>query len=312
MAYRRKYSSSRARRPIRRTVRRTRPSTKYRKSRTTNRTYRKKTSRRSMISMMSTKKSDTMTSRAASGTNPAPDVATTQNNVSILGSTTDGLSAHVFLYSPSYRFLVANNAEFKSARTSTRPYYVGLNEYITYIPNDGSTWWHRRIVFAFKTPLGVSEAIRQSIGAQSGNGQTSYRQFRDLSGQTTGDYTTLNMQLRELLFVGSEGVDWQSTQTAKLDRSRVTVLSDRRTQISSGNAYSRPVRKKWWCSINKTVQYDDEENGISMNPSPLSVTSKPGIGNIYVADFFICPVNNQPGTTALSLSSNSTMYWHEK
>jgi len=253
-----------------------------------------------------------MLSSGASGNNPDPSGLTSGTQVNLRSTTVDGTGVHVLLFSPSHRFLVPNNAAYQAYRTSTRPFMKGYSETVTLVPNDNSVWWHRRVVFTLKAPLGVTPTIQANLGAQATAGAVSTRILRDLSGQTTGQYAETNVQLQSILFDGTVNVDWVNIQTAKLDQTRVTILSDRRTTLSSGNNLARPRRIKFWHPINKTLVYDDDENGLSMTPSPVSVQSKPGCGNVYVVDFLTCtaPANGAESTIGINMAS--TLYWHEK
>lgn len=255
-------------------------------------------------------------SQAATAVNPNPNSTVVDGGLTITDTTTSTYHAgnHMTLFIPSYRFLVANNSAFKSFRTATRVYVKGLAEQYQIVTSDASVWEHRRIVWASKDVYSATAAA--NIGAQSAQGDTnSHRVFRDMSGVTSGTYTDLQTRLYDVVFEGVDSVDWRTPMLAKVDRARCLVLSDTKYQIRSGNAVSSTRYKKFWTPINKTIQYDDEENGLSISPSPISVSSKPGIGNIYVMDLFIC-ANRDPataaGSAALQVSSEQTIYWHEK
>lgn len=264
--------------------------------------------------MMSTKKRDTMLQRAAGGVNPSPDANTiVGQNVTISATAADASQTHQFIFCPTYRFLQPSNAEYKSMRTSQKIFLKGYSERFELIPNDGSTWWWRRIIYSYKAPMLPTVAIMASIGAQTDATSSSYRQMRDLSGQTgAGPYATAQDTINEVLFQGTLGVDWNNPFNAKVDTSRVTLLSDTRVNLASGNALARPRVIKKYTPINKSLKYDDEENGLQITPSPLSVQTKEGVGNIYVLDFFVCPAPSDPVLTQLRIDVNSTLYWHEK
>lgn len=266
--------------------------------------------------MLSRKKRDTMPSAAANGINPDPNSTTIDGALSISGNTTSLYhnGYHMTLQVPSFRFLNPNNAAYLAFRTDTRPFIKGISEKYQLVPNDAAVWEHRRIVFASKA-LFVA-AVLPNIGAQTAaNDVNSRRQFRDMSGVTTGNYTTLQTQLYDVVFEGVDTTDWRNPMLAKVDRARVDLIQDIRYQIFSGNAVARTKYKNYWTSINKTIQYDDEENGLSISPAATSVSDKRGMGNIYVLDLFYCvnpvdPLN--PGNSVLAVSSQQTMYWHEK
>jgi hypothetical protein len=270
-----------------------------------------------MIDRMSTKKRDTMVSAAKDGFFPDPSVIVAAGTpLTMMNKAVDGTNVHAILQCPTYRFLVPNNAAYEAYRTSTRPFMKGLAETYTMVPNDSSVWWHRRIVFALKSPLGTA-TIQAAIGAQTNSSvNATYRVMRDLSGQTTGDYHDLKVNIEGFLFQGTVNNDWTNVFSASLDRTRVDVMSDTRTYISSGNAAAKPRVVKRYVPLNKTLVYDDDENLLTMTPSPLSVQTKAGMGNLFVYDLFNCPAPVSPGSdagnSAISVSSTQTLYWHEK
>lgn len=270
-----------------------------------------------MIDRMSTKKRDTMVSAATAGAFPPPStIPTSGTPLTMYNTSVDGTNLHALLWCPTYRFLVPSNAAYEAFRTSSKPFIKGLSETYTMLPNDSSVWWHRRIVFSYKAPFSTT-AFMSAIGAQSNSTvNTSYRVMRDLSGETTGTYQDAKVRVEDLLFQGTSGTDWTNAYSASLDRTRVNIISDTRTNLSSGNAAPKPRVVKRYVSINKTLVYDDDENGLSMTPSPLSVQTKQGMGNLFVYDMFFCPAPITPGSnagaTSMTLASSSTLYWHEK
>lgn len=284
-------------------------------ARTRRYTRKRPMSKRRLVDATSVKKRDTMIVAAPGGVNPDPKSITSAASIlQISHNTTDASGIHVFVFNPTHRWLVPNNAAYQAFRTSTRPFLKGYLERMELNPTDGSTWWWRRIVFATKGRTGINATIEANIGAQATSGAASLRQLRDLSGESTGNYYDTNVALQGLLFEGVVRTDWVSPLSAKVDTSRVTLLHDKTRTISSGNEYGRPRIYRDYIPINKTIVYDDEENGLSMNPSPMSVTSKPGIGNIYVVDLFQCPRPANSGTpgSGMTLNPAATLYWHEK
>lgn len=269
---------------------------------------------KSLLNMVVKKKRDTYLSGAAPGVNPDPSsVVNRGQSITLNQATTNGSQrVHFTLYNATHRFLVPDNYSYRASRTATRTYAVGLKEAYRLIPNTNEVWWHRRVVFSYKSALGPV-VIQQDLGVQSSAAATTVRPFRDLSGEvaTNGPYATLAQQAYDYMFKGTSGVDWGDPMRAPIDRSRINLHSDTFRKLSSGNEVSNPRITRHYTRINRSVVYDDEENGVDVNPSPFSVDSKPGIGNIFVADFFHCPA---PGDadSSLEVSSSSTYYWHEK
>lgn len=257
-----------------------------------------------------------MMSAAGTAVNPNPNSTTTDGPLIISGNTTNSYHSgyHMTLQCPSFRFLNPSNAAYLAYRTDTRPYIVGLSETYFLNPGDAGVWEHRRIVFGSKSTFVA--AILPNIGAQQSSGDVSTRrQFRDMSGVTTGNYTDLQTQLYDQVFTGVDTVDWRNPMIAKTDKARIDVYSDVRYQISSQNQVGRSRFKRFYTPIKKTIQYDDEENGLSISPSAVSVQDKRGMGNIYVLDIFVLlnpAIPATPGSSEMAISSQQTLYWHEK
>lgn len=217
--------------------------------------------------------------------------------------------------SPSYRFLAPNNADYVAQRTSTTPYYVGISEKYSIIPTTAATWWWRRIVFASKRDYPGELSLATAVGAQASAGATTTRPFRDMSqtpASTSNNYGQLLTNIITDIYEGIFTVDWTDPIRAKLDRTRVTVVSDRLRTIASSNDFPRPRVYKTYVPIKKSVRYQDEENGVSMSVSPVSVTNKIGLGNIFILDLFEAPAVATSTSDQLSISSEQTVYWHEK
>lgn len=257
-----------------------------------------------------------MMSSAGDLVNPNPNSTTLDGPLIIDGTTTNPYHSgiHMTLQCPSHRFLNPNNAAYLGYRTDTRPFIKGLSETYFLNPSDAAVWEHRRIVFATKSTFVA--AVLPNIGAQTSAGDpSSRRQFRDMSGVTTGNYTTLQSQLYDVVFTGVDSVDWRNPMLAKTDKARIDVYSDVKHTISSGNAVGRSKYKKFYTPFGKSIQYDDEENGLSISPSAVSVSDKRGMGNIFVLDLFVVinpAIAANPASSQLAISSQQTLYWHEK
>ena len=314
------------RRPSRRSYRSRRPTSRRypRRLTRTKRTYRRsRMSKRKVIDTVSLKKHDVYLSASAAGDNPVPTGSLVLGAPARLFATPTNANygnIHAFLHVPTHKYLSQDGPQSIAARTSTRPWLRGFKEMYRLTPNDASVWWHRRIVFAakgnpfFKT--GNSNGIVNFVGAEQSPTDLSLRQFRDLTGQSTGEYTTALDKTLNYLYDGVYQVDWIDPFTASTDKTRLTIISDRFQRIKSDNQAPAPVHRKHYTNIGKTIQYDDEQNGLGMSTNPLSTDAKPGIGDIYVYDLFGCPApvtgGNTPGSSLLQVSSTATLYWHEK
>lgn len=197
------------------------------------------------------------------------------------------------------------DANASALRTSDTCYIRGLKERTSLTTVDANTWRWRRIVFTSK-----DISIRGSVGnspnstvAETSNGWM--RLLRNSASSTYGD------AIQVLLFKGSIGIDWYDVYTAKVDTSRISVMSDRtRILTPQTSAGSFRIYKDWF-SCNKNLVYGNDEAGESETGDIFSVTSKSGMGDLYVVDFISCATSTLSTTTA-QFSPEATLYWHEK
>jgi len=264
---------------------------------------------------MAKKKRDTMVNGYSSGSNPDPANPTSVTGGGILlTAAPSGLKGtpgtHMLMFNPMRRILVASNAYYSAARTSSDVFAVGLSEKFELIPNDSSCWIWRRIVVSQKDVFGTS-VVQVQTGAQAPSGVTS-RQLVDIgmTSQTQAFQDTYD-EVMDKLFAGVATTDWNNTMTARIDTRRFTVHTDKTRRITSGNAAAAPRTVRTYTKFNRMMYYDDEENGTSMSPSYNLVTDKRGMGTITVFDLFQCPAP-LVATSNITVGVNSTMYWHEK
>lgn len=274
--------------------------------------------------MLSNKKHDIYVSSAAVADNAGPSAAVVSGQFYGMYAQPQNRNygdVHAFLHVPTHKYLATLPDHYIASRTSTRPYLKGFKEVYRITPSDASVWWHRRITFACKgNPFfkqGDSNGLINTVGAESSPPTSvSSRPFRDLSNEVSGQYQQAYDKLMNYLYDGVFTTDWRDPFTAATDKTRLTILSDRFQRIVSGNQTPSPVHRKHYTPINKTVQYDDEQNGLLMSSNPISTDAKPGLGDIYVFDLFGCPApitsGAAPGASTLLVSSTSTLYWHEK
>ena len=264
---------------------------------------------------MSTKKRDTCLSAAASGTDPSPSQPVVAGTGISLrqGFAVPDVENRVHVTALCITARDRYPEITTSVRNTSTTFVKGFSQTYTVVPNSNVAWWHRRLVVATKEILGTTPGIRDLMAIQDTEGVTqfSYRDYGNASQTVRPEYLDTKHQILELLFKGTRNVDWVDPFRATVDRQRITVLSDRRMNISSGNDTSRPVVRKFYDSINKSLMYGDEEIGTLIKSDKWSTKHKPGIGNIYVLDFWFCPAPAET-TDSISLHSQSTYYWHEK
>jgi len=267
------------------------------------------------VDRMSIKKRDQCLSAAPISVNSPPESTVVLGQPMVINANANkGDKVHVLCYIPTGRYLKNNAQAYMASRTSTTPFLKGLSETWDIIPNNASLWRWRRIVVSSKQYLGLPGQFG-TMSAESTQTSSSSRPMVDLSqGTSTGNWVAVYDVVQDFLFLGVKTTDWIDQMVAPVDKNRFTVHSDSLRTIGSGNDFARPKICKTWTPFNKTLRYDDEENGNSITTVSNSVQDKRGMGNVYVFDLFSCPtpVTASPNDSTLSLNVNSTLYWHEK
>lgn len=197
-----------------------------------------------------------------------------------------------------------NSTAMKAGRSAQTCYLVGLSEKIMYSTDGPDQWYHRRIVVSHK---GLGFRTQNAITPPQVALFTTDGSPQRLVTPPVADQVLF---LRNTLYEGADGGDWNNVLTAKLDRSRVTILSDTVTRIVSQNSSPVLMTKKFWTPIRKNIVYDDDYNGTSDQSSPWSTQAKPGCGDIYVIDQFFCAARATDRN--LIVNYEPTLYWHEK
>ncbi len=188
-----------------------------------------------------------------------------------------------------------------ATRNSDTCYMRGLKETVLIQTNSAVPWRWRRICFTIKGlynfRAGSADSVENSNGWQ-----------RILTDQRP---TAYGASIREIIFRGVQGIDWNDTMTAKLDSTRVTVRYDVTRTINSGNATGVLRTYKMWHPMNKNLVYGNDESGDSETQDIHSTLGKAGMGDFYVLDFFQAAQFAQSGDTLL-FNPEATLYWHEK
>lgn len=199
-----------------------------------------------------------------------------------------------------------------AARTSQTCYMRGLSEKLRIQTNSSVPWLHRRICFTIKgdafvnTYTGDSTLLTTPYNDLSGVGMR--RLWQNLSVVTAPG---LYAALIGTIFRGASDKDWTDVFTAPIDSSRITLKYDKTRTYSSGNQAGFVKRINMWHPMNKNLVYDDDENGETNTSSYRSVDGKAGMGDYYVLDFF-APGGTRDAADILQVSTDSTLYWHEK
>lgn len=248
-------------------------------------TYRRKpATRRRILNVSSNKKQDTVlgVSGSDAGT-PDPLLGS-----SIAGTTGNRLNS--FLWCPSFRY--RSDGVGYNRRSKTVTYFRGVREAITFTTADGVPWVWRRIVFGSNLNVAGSYVF----GASDSN----------LYGRNKANNTTAISALQEVIFQGSQSVDWQNPITAKIDEKRVKVMYDKTKTLRPQTSAGLYHRCKYWHPVNSNITYDDDESGGNMGTTGFAANEPPNF-NVYIMDIF------QPSATSTALWQNqATVYWHER
>lgn len=219
------------------------------------------------------------------------------------------LQVYQTLYCPTARpgldqFDVKGEPLDKTIRTNNNCFARGCLENIELQANSGLSWSWRRICFWLKGDtlnFGNTDPTTSNVTRQASNG---------MNRLMTIDLSTID-RVTDIVFKGTNGTDWFDHFIAKTDTNKITPVYDRVKTLHSGNARGFNRRIKMWHPMNKSIVYDDSENGDQMNPTMFSVEGRRGAGDFYIYDIFY-PSTGGTETDTLSVNMNTTYYWHER
>lgn len=260
---------------------------------------------RKILNKTSQKKSDTMLTWTNIRPDSAPDDESyTPGSAKFSG---DPGTFHITVFCPTARGLedfsgALGSKANRTIRTSTTVFARGYKESVQLATQSGRGWQWRRICFTMK-----GDALNQGNSDPTTSGV-----FREISS----GYQRLlkrddSSRPQDLLFRGTQNVDWNDPLYASLDTRKILVKYDRLTHIRSGNADGVTRTYKLWHPMNKNIYYEDDETGNVMNSNPFSVENKQGMGDYYIVDIFKSNLGSSPSDT-LDFDCNGTYFWHEK
>jgi len=202
------------------------------------------------------------------------------------------------------------NVNDSATRTATECYMRGLKERIEITTNTDDSWRWRRVVFTYKGP----EILRKF--GETGN-LTPWLETSDgyvrvmprITHTGSAEIEQLKVRLQSHLFKGVFNKDWDNVMNAKLTSDHVNILYDKISTIKSNNGKGVFSTRKMWHPFNKTLIYDDYEDGGSKGASFLSSNGHGSMGDVYVVDFFE-PIT--PGPQLLKFWPQASLYWHER
>lgn len=200
----------------------------------------------------------------------------------------------------------------EALRTATTCFMRGLSEHVRIQTSSGLPWFWRRICFTSKGPTFIQASTSDTpIQSPTPYRETSNGMQRLWLNQNINTMNNTINNREGVIFKGASGVDWDELIEAPLDPRRITIKYDKTITIRSGNANGAVLDRKLWHGMNKSLVYDDDESGISETTGFVSTDSKAGMGDYYILDIFDAGAGGT-ATDLLRVTSNSTLYWHER
>lgn len=228
----------------------------------------------------------------------------------------NGGPVSIFMWCPTARNMLnttatgeaRGNAGDSATRTSSTPFMRGLKENIVFYGPGPGSWEWRRIIFRMRGP---ATDPRFNVWLRGTQGISRY--WKELTGTAAGAAESLTA-IRDNLFAGQIGLDWNDYQTAPTDNKILDIVYDKKSILQPNNADEISRRFNQWIPMNKTLMYDDDENGGVEGSNPFSAPGKRGMGDMYILDFFSPGPQASTSTTVTGLNvyATSTLYWHEK
>lgn len=266
--------------------------------------------RKSILNISSRKKQDNM-------------VAWRRNNVvdpGALGGSVLNAGSRYWVYG---WIATARNGDYQSGgprgivnddatRTASKCYMRGLKEKIRIETQTGHPFLWRRICFKFTGTELITDNDGDAFNLWSETSAGFVRATTLLDGPgVIAPTSDIWNKIATILFKGQVNVDWSELITAPLDRSRVKVAYDSTVRLTSGNAEGKIYSFSRWHPMNKTLQYNDDEEGGGKSMSFLSVNNRQSMGDYYVIDVFDTGISGDE-SDALAFTPEATLYWHER
>lgn len=252
-------------------------------------------SKRAILNVTSVKKRDKMC-LALVGSDGS--VTAKASQVYNIGASTQQL----FISAASYKERINNSNE--ASRNQRQVYLRGIAERVRWETNASSAPMIVRRMVVSGTPR-----IDLTTGVTNETTQPTHVVANGIHfiGLGTGE---MNINVAEVLFAGTFGRDWVDGAVAKIDARRWKIHSDKSYVVKSGNQSEAIMNRRFYDPINRTIQYDDEENGTDVNTSGWAAYSTQGHQqNVYI---IYQVYNPSPSLIAPSLTLERTLYWHEK
>lgn len=182
-------------------------------------------------------------------------------------------------------------------------FWKGFAENVRFDTNSPNPLLVRRVVFSTPYVIDLTGPINDNTTQPTrvvGNG-------KHFIGLGNGNKS---VDVLELILAGRNQQDWNDPMTAKIDTTRVRVMSDKTMTIRSGNTGDSFKQFKFYDRVNRKMVYDDEENANGVQGSGWAATSYAGqLQNIYCVYLML---NLSSTSMNLNFHQMRTAYWHEK
>ncbi|AMH87689.1 capsid protein [Pacific flying fox faeces associated gemycircularvirus-7] len=264
---------------------------------------------RSILNVSSVKKKDNMLAVTNVLGTARPSVQPFQDGAaSLVGSTAGRGSPYVFIWNATARDHEDDSTKYdEAARTSSAPYMVGLKERILVQTSDANPWQWRRICFTAK---GLNSSFL-TAGAGANENNPFYEDSTGFRREVAEPGSAGLTNIRNIIFDGAYGIDWNDPFSAKTDNQRIKVRYDKTRMIRSTNNVGVIRYYNMWHPMKKTLMYNDDENGASMDSAYVAQMGDMGMGDYFVLDFIRC-IDAPSGTPGLIFQPEATLYWHER
>lgn len=274
-------------------------------------------SRKSILNVTSKKKQDNMLSFANTASN-GTSATVAAGGLYVAGVTSGATASYgMSVFCPTARSLVtagATNLAVDSAdRTATTCFMRGYKENLRIQTSSPLPWLWRRIVFSTKGSTFSTTSTGDTSPGQKfiPFSDTSIGMARLWFNLSVNNMANTLGAYNGVIFRGSVNQDWNDVITAKVDTTRISVMSDRTVCIKTGNASGHFSDRKLWYGMNKNIVYDDDETGAAETTSYYSTDARPGMGDVYIVDYVV-PGVGAAASDIINFQCTSTLYWHEK
>lgn len=126
-------------------------------------------------------------------------------------------------------------------------------------------------------------------------------------------------QVRQQLFRGTSGIDYTNSalHNARVDRIKNRVVYDKTINVTpnydaSTDEFGKIIERTQWHPCNKTIIYEDQEEGSSKIGSGWSSIVRKSAGNMMIVDIMTTGDGGTGTDQCGTVGMHGTYYWHER